>query len=696
MNKRPRGPTEDPHEEQPSSKRASKQCSAFTKKSKGTVQCKNPGHSDGLYYCGVHKPKGGNPPRIDPPIPPSGGEPVLPPGGTTIPAGEEGAPIEPVGPSAGPGHQVGNETGSDPPRHSAHLLAPAELHKGLPSMDTLTFPPNFLNKNMLEGLLGQQLAPHDPTPGAKLSLLQQGAHLPVETPSEINWVLGARQGNSWSSSIFVVLNAWALAMGLSLNTTPHERGRDRTFFHRARRLIHLARTGQPDWRLIYAFLVYYQIAEPTEVPACHRFARTRSLPTIQAFRGYLTVLNAYDESWRENTGDPYSRYEIGRTFTFKISDQQLPTDRDAEVPLTEAADFVERFLDLRGRRNNPVKETRELFAKLLDEFQKDRKGAEEQGQWCGLFQERFELWANLSKFGNAHSYLRQGEWLNHDVVMLAISSVLLPINKLAESDHGLPGTGGFAIASGSGIDNAFRAIDEGWADYMGVNPAGPAVAIRPRRFAKQLRIVPVRQQTDNWECGLHTILNAWIFALGLAPAANGSADHASSAKVRNEMFRLLRCALNGRLDWKTLAYFLLCNRLVQETSIDNVPASRRFALTQAHRGGENGDNDLNRLLWDSWQVTDLLLLTMPDQPTLIDLTFNVDFSKMPVELLEDEEEEESEEEEGEGEEGGEEEEGEGEGEDENENAGEEEELEVEQDEDMGEQIDGKSKDNGRK
>ena len=83
------------------------------------------------------------------------------------------------------------------------------------------------------------------------------------------------------------------------------------------------------------------------------------------------------------------------------------------------------------------------------------------------------------------------------------------------------------------------------------------------------------QTPGGWQCGYHTIINAWIVALGLHPRL----DVSYSDEIYTEAYWLFYAALAGILDWKTLAAWLITHHLVTKTSIENVPANRRFGFT---------------------------------------------------------------------------------------------------------------------
>lgn len=92
----------------------------------------------------------------------------------------------------------------------------------------------------------------------------------------------------------------------------------------------------------------------------------------------------------------------------------------------------------------------------------------------------------------------------------------------------------------------------------------------------ELEEITVTQQMDGWACGLHTILNAWILALGLLPRSHWDADQPT---VMRELIELIELACYGALDWFMLVSWLLCHNLVVERSPRAVPEDRRFKST---------------------------------------------------------------------------------------------------------------------
>jgi hypothetical protein len=101
-------------------------------------------------------------------------------------------------------------------------------------------------------------------------------------------------------------------------------------------------------------------------------------------------------------------------------------------------------------------------------------------------------------------------------------------------------------------------------------------------FKPQLERIPVPSQGGHWQCGLHTIINAWIIALGLT--LRGEFDRGTVVRVYREAPVLIYLAYEGGLDWRTLAAWLICKGLVEESRLDDVRPDRRFLSTQVQDG----------------------------------------------------------------------------------------------------------------
>ncbi|KAF2271354.1 uncharacterized protein EI97DRAFT_462913 [Westerdykella ornata] len=138
------------------------------------------------------------------------------------------------------------------------------------------------------------------------------------------------------------------------------------------------------------------------------------------------------------------------------------------------------------------------------------------------------------------------------------------------------------------------------------------------QFLKDYTDVPVLRQADGTSCGLFTVLNAWILALGLTPNAKPKAD---ARRVASKMQLLVLLAWRGALDWKTLVAFLLCHGLVTQTSMSQVPLDRRFGATMA----QEGQAELSSYYSDVFEQDDAFLQLESFEDVPYDYSCNVNF-----------------------------------------------------------------------
>ncbi|ORX95697.1 hypothetical protein BCR34DRAFT_607869 [Clohesyomyces aquaticus] len=139
-------------------------------------------------------------------------------------------------------------------------------------------------------------------------------------------------------------------------------------------------------------------------------------------------------------------------------------------------------------------------------------------------------------------------------------------------------------------------------------------------FSDSYWIVKVPRQNNNWACGYHTILNAWILALGLTPNTEEEVDE-DDYQI---LYALVQKALAGLLSWEILVTFLFCRRLVRESSLQDVPENRRFLSTVR----QFGEDDIGNFVKDKFNNSDQYLATDPENDKPYDHGLNVDFTKM--------------------------------------------------------------------
>ncbi|KAL5421921.1 hypothetical protein PMIN04_005163 [Paraphaeosphaeria minitans] len=147
-------------------------------------------------------------------------------------------------------------------------------------------------------------------------------------------------------------------------------------------------------------------------------------------------------------------------------------------------------------------------------------------------------------------------------------------------------------------------------------------------FQASPRFVKVTNQGTPFACGDHTVLNAWILALGLTPSLHGKSNLTGNKyeKTLQELRQLMNLALNGALDWKTLTAWLFCNRLTVETRAGLVPPNRRFNTTAAQITiNDEGETNLHEYIESLRSEDEMMVNLYQDIP--YDHTSNVDFSR---------------------------------------------------------------------
>jgi hypothetical protein len=88
-----------------------------------------------------------------------------------------------------------------------------------------------------------------------------------------------------------------------------------------------------------------------------------------------------------------------------------------------------------------------------------------------------------------------------------------------------------------------------------------------------------QQGRGGWQCGPHTVINAWILALGLHPNPNAT----FSDEMFEEFYTIARAACVGLLDWRTLVAWIFNWHLAVERRLKDVDVSRRFGFTDFYR-----------------------------------------------------------------------------------------------------------------
>ncbi|KAJ4368013.1 hypothetical protein N0V83_006368 [Neocucurbitaria cava] len=103
-----------------------------------------------------------------------------------------------------------------------------------------------------------------------------GEDLIHHSPPHTTWIPVSQQPSDNECGYYTILNAWTLALGLLPNPNIHHDWNDQ-FFSDVNNLVHLARLGRADWKLIYSFLRCRGFANDGHVPRDRQFTATREL-----------------------------------------------------------------------------------------------------------------------------------------------------------------------------------------------------------------------------------------------------------------------------------------------------------------------------------------------------------------------------------------------------------------------------------
>ncbi|EME80446.1 uncharacterized protein MYCFIDRAFT_198674 [Pseudocercospora fijiensis CIRAD86] len=137
--------------------------------------------------------------------------------------------------------------------------------------------------------------------------------------------------------------------------------------------------------------------------------------------------------------------------------------------------------------------------------------------------------------------------------------------------------------------------DLGWARHT--NFSIPETA-HPR--TNQIR------QNSAWECGLHTVFNAWAIALGLEIASGPATVLRNYKNFQRDGVQMINLTRESKMDSKTIEAFLKCYGFVAPTA--SVPADRAFEKTIPILRNHDLNVFIDRLRLDNdldeWRVND--------------------------------------------------------------------------------------------
>jgi hypothetical protein len=138
--------------------------------------------------------------------------------------------------------------------------------------------------------------------------------------------------------------------------------------------------------------------------------------------------------------------------------------------------------------------------------------------------------------------------------------------------------------------------------------------------------VPEQAAGGGWRFGPHTIINAWILAMGLTP--NPDADYSDA--VYGELRVLARAAVAGLLDSHALVAWLFCRRLTLESSLEYILPDRRFTTTHFWKSEAKLSDRINNIL----DRDDEILSAFPMDEIVYDHGNNVQHGR-PVPVVDD-------------------------------------------------------------
>ncbi|KAF7195980.1 hypothetical protein HII31_02606 [Pseudocercospora fuligena] len=123
------------------------------------------------------------------------------------------------------------------------------------------------------------------------------------------------------------------------------------------------------------------------------------------------------------------------------------------------------------------------------------------------------------------------------------------------------------------------------------------------------------RQNSSWECGLHTVFNAWAIALGLEIASGPATTVRNFRTFQRDGVRMINLARETRMDSKTIEAFLKCYGFVAAGA--SVPADRAFEETIAILTSDDLNAFIDRIRLSNdlaaWQRNDP---SIPDQDDL--------------------------------------------------------------------------------
>ncbi|RMZ72421.1 Alpha-glucuronidase [Pyrenophora seminiperda CCB06] len=341
-------------------------------------------------------------------------------------------------------------------------------------------------------------------------------------PKYATYAQSAVQPGSDECAYFSVLNAWGLALGLQLNPAAKLKWTDK-FFQQLQDILHLARHGHADWRLIYAFLLCNDFVQEGVVPENRRFANTYEILSETRFSGMLYDLQKLEAVDRLENPEDHRTQHINRVSNLRVrglrSNASFPHDRwynkgdvtEEEVKRLQRLGRLDTTCtgtELRRRYEAADLHILDGFREIIPDAELSQHEATENVQKFRDYMERtyarFEIekdleqwvtdalksytWIMSSRTIRDHMFrmpyhvveFKDDEFLRPETINLAIVAVVEAINLFQYTKHqeehaGEPFPGGFAFSTSEHI------ISSRGATTTSSNGSDTIKIARPRR-----------------------------------------------------------------------------------------------------------------------------------------------------------------------------------------------------------------------
>jgi len=144
------------------------------------------------------------------------------------------------------------------------------------------------------------------------------------------------------------------------------------------------------------------------------------------------------------------------------------------------------------------------------------------------------------------------------------------------------------------------------------------------------RMIPVPRQRGNSTCGYHTVINAWILAMGLTPSLQAQ----YTEEIYTDAWKIIRAAVAGILDSRSLMAWFICKHLTVQGASTDVPEERRFVLSmrqdpQLTKGKAYGTGSLSERAGMIYATEDTLLAGITENIAPYDRSTNLNLITPP-------------------------------------------------------------------